>query len=141
MAQITSTLSTNSFDSGGCNCSIKERHSAVQIIQRVFRGWISRYHLLRMMGVAKRRKWERRIKSMTVTRIHSDIRRKARASLRESAVKKNLVEKGRKTNFVTCCMAIAVRRVCAAHIQMWWLQNRWRLCVQKDNVDTLDEKQ
>lgn len=83
----------------------KTIHHASTIIQSTYRGWVTRYHILSDLGIAKRRHWQKKTKSQNVTRLHSSIRREARRNL------------SAKCKF---SMILAVRDVCASRIQRWW---------------------
>jgi hypothetical protein len=71
------------------------------------------------LGIAKRRKWEKRSKSIQRTKIHSNIRREARDLLRERALSSDIR--------VICpgSIFIGARTVCAIIIQRWWKHNSW----------------
>lgn len=84
---------------------LQEMERAAVIIQSTYRGWSSRYRILCDFGVAKRRHWQIREKSHSITKIHSSIRRDARKLLRIQS---------------TSSMIVAVRIVCAERIQRWW---------------------
>jgi hypothetical protein len=79
-------------------------HASV-IIQSLFRGWLCRYRILSELGIAKRRHWQKREKTPSVTKIHSSIRRDARKLLRSQYANS---------------MVVAVRIVCAKTIQRNW---------------------
>lgn len=79
-------------------------HASV-IIQSLFRGWLCRYRILSELGIAKRRHWQKREKSQSVTKIHSSIRRDARKLLRSKYANS---------------MIVAIRIVCAKTIQRNW---------------------
>ena len=71
------------------------------------------------LGIAKRRKWEKRSKTIQMTKIHSNIRREARDLLRDRALSTD--------NGMICpgSIYLAARTVCAIIIQRWWKKNIW----------------
>ena len=84
---------------------LQDMERAAVIVQSIYRGWSCRYRMLWDIGIAKRRHWQIREKSHSITKIHSSIRRDARKLLRIQS---------------TSSMIVAVRIVCAKRIQRWW---------------------
>ena len=93
-------------------------------IQRIFRGYVARRLLLVHVGVAKRKKWEDKTKSISITMLHSKWRRVARAELRSRASSPIYCKGGGS-------MIVAIRRVCAIIIQRRWRWVTWRRRVNK----------
>ena len=108
-------------------------------IQRTFRGYLARQHALVELGVAKRRKWEKKSKGIKITRIHSKFRRLARAELRIRASSGNYCTGGGS-------MVVAIRRVCAIRIQRMWHRVIWtrhfeqRLLLKREQADMHDKE-
>mmetsp|Transcript_17953 Transcript_17953/g.23244 ORF Transcript_17953/g.23244 Transcript_17953/m.23244 type:complete len:500 (-) Transcript_17953:2369-3868(-) len=101
-------------------------------IQRVYRGWKCRLHIMQKMGVAKRRHYEKRTNSWQISRIHSNIRREARCLLRLHFDKlKNPSQFKNQNVKTTSSMVLAVRAICAKIIQRWFRSFRYRLCHQR----------
>jgi hypothetical protein len=88
-----------------CDDDFQTMEHASVIIQSLYRGWLCRYRILSELGIAKRRHWQKREKSQSLTKIHSSIRRDARKLLRMHCLNS---------------MVVAVRIVCAKKIQRCW---------------------
>lgn len=88
-----------------CDNDFQTMEHASVIIQSLYRGWLCRYRILSELGIAKRRHWQKREKSQSLTKIHSSIRRDARKLLRMHCLNS---------------MVVAVRIVCAKKIQRCW---------------------
>ena len=96
------------------------------------------------MGVAKRRKWEPRTKTAQLTRLHSKIRRSARAFLRSRpdlltsiiyAIRRICAIKIQRCFRLYLSKKIgpvlAIKRICAIRIQRWIRQSPYRLVQRK----------
>eukprot|EP00557_Chaetoceros_sp_GSL56_P013939 CAMPEP_0176484392 /NCGR_PEP_ID=MMETSP0200_2-20121128/4428_1 /TAXON_ID=947934 /ORGANISM="Chaetoceros sp., Strain GSL56" /LENGTH=826 /DNA_ID=CAMNT_0017880859 /DNA_START=544 /DNA_END=3024 /DNA_ORIENTATION=+ len=97
-----------------------ERHTAAQKIQKSYRGFRDRYRVMQMIGIAKRKRWDTRTKSLSVTKIHSNFRRLARQSLRSKCEVYD-------DRLYVGCMAVEVLHVCSNVIQIWWKKYGMRL--------------
>jgi hypothetical protein len=103
-------------------------------IQRVFRGYLVRRRILLRWGLAKRKKWEPKNKTLSITVIHSKFRRLARADLRDRALSSYFCPGGGS-------MIVAIRRVCATIIQRYWRIILWKRYFEQRLVNKFMMKQ
>mmetsp|Transcript_19197 Transcript_19197/g.22111 ORF Transcript_19197/g.22111 Transcript_19197/m.22111 type:complete len:1768 (+) Transcript_19197:412-5715(+) len=104
--------------------------SMALVLQRVWRGCRSRNDLLKQMGIAKRQRHEPRIQPRNQSRIQSQIRRRARALLRyqtqqqECFVRLSCRQQHQHSSitsrFRPKSLILAIRKVCANAIQIWY---------------------
>ena len=114
-ASVTALSWITSSTGSQVKYSAEEREVACCQIQRIFRGMRTRQILMEDMGIAKRRKWQKRTKSLSLTKCHSDMRRAARMYLRDKLP-------------VRSSMMVAIRSVCCRRLQIWWTQRiKWKL--------------